>query len=227
MIQESVEDYLAAIHRLRESPQTAVPLSALQAYFGFSRVSIHEMIQKLKRHAYLDYEPYHGVRLTERGEQVAQALLRRHRLWERFLTDLLAIPWDEAHEIAGQLEHAATEKVTERLAALLGNPEACPHGGPLDPGKDDQQGVRLPICEIGTHQRILRIAPETPTVLHYLQKHHLRPNDQLNVIKQRSQSTVVQIKGKELQIPHKIAHAIWTISITREPLEKSETVEAG
>lgn len=227
MIQESVEDYLAAIHRLRETPQTPVPLSALQTYFGFSRVSIHEMIQKLKQNAYLDYKPYHGVQLTEQGEQVAQALLRRHRLWERFLTDLLAIPWDEAHEIAGQLEHAAPEKVTERLAALLGNPEVCPHGGPLDPGKENLRGVRLPTCEIDTRQQILRIAPETSTVLHYLQKHRLRPNNQLDVIKQQPESTLVRTKGKELQIPHKIAHAIWTTSVTREPLEQSETLEAG
>lgn len=210
MIQESVEDYLAAVHRLREDPQTPVPLSALQTYFGFSRVSIHEMIKKLSQRDYLAYKPYHGVRLTNRGERVARALLRRHRLWERFLTDLLAIPWDEAHDIAGQLEHAAPEKVTERLAALLGNPDVCPHGGPLDPGAEHQKGKRLTTCEVGTYRQILRIAPETPEILHYLQQQHLRPDKQLEILKQHSKSTVIKVDDRELEIPAQVAQAIWT-----------------
>ena len=138
-----------------EKRQTSpVPLSVLGEYFGFSPVSIHEMVQKLSQRGWIVYHPYRGVTLTESGEEVALALLRRHRLWERFLTDMLHVPWDEAHEMAGNLEHAAPESVTERLAELLGDPDSCPHGEPIPPSErhDHRSAVwmRLPEGTVGT-----------------------------------------------------------------------------
>ena len=124
MLQERVEEYLGAIYRLRIDTETPLPLSQLTEYFGFSPVSIHEMVQKLDDRGWVLYHPYRGVTLTDSGEDAALALLRRHRLWERFLADVLDLPWDEAHVIAGQLEHAAPEVVTERLADFLGDPTA-------------------------------------------------------------------------------------------------------
>ena len=128
MTTTGVEEYLGAIYRLCESPERPLRLSRLQEYLNFTPISIHEMIQKLEKQALVSYVPYHGVTLTEKGKRIAASLVRRHRIWERFLTDQLKLPLDQVHEIAGQLEHAASETVTERLADFMGDPERCPHG---------------------------------------------------------------------------------------------------
>jgi DtxR family transcriptional regulator, Mn-dependent transcriptional regulator len=135
MAQEHVEEYLGAIFRLRKGPEEPLPLPRLQTYFGFSPISIHEMVQKIEELGFIDYIPYRGVLLSPAGEQVAAALVRRHRIWERFLTDMLAIPAENVHQVAGQLEHAAPELVTERLSLLLGQPDSCPHGSLIPAGK--------------------------------------------------------------------------------------------
>ncbi len=137
MVSDHFEEYLGAIFRLRHDTDTALPLSQLQLYFGYSPISIHEMVQKLTTQGLVTYQPYRGVTLTPDGERIGMDLVRRHRLWERFLTDLLDFPADSVHEIAGQLEHAAPQEVTERLARLLGNPENCPHGDPIPPRREE------------------------------------------------------------------------------------------
>ena len=145
-----VEEYLGAIYRLRENPDNPLPLPHLQDYLHYTLISIHEMVRKLEKEAYITYSPYHGVILTAKGEQVASALVRRHRIWERFLADTLAIPWDATHTLAGQLEHAAPELVTERLAQLMGDPESCPHGSHIPPSvtttiaAGEKLGKRIP-----------------------------------------------------------------------------------
>jgi DtxR family Mn-dependent transcriptional regulator len=144
MGQEHIEEYLGVIYRLREGADTPLPLARMQEYFNYSLISIHEMVQKLENQALVSYTPYRGVILTEAGEKIATALVRRHRIWERFLNDLLKIPEDVVHIVAGQLEHAAPELVTERLADLLGQPDACPHGSviPSATVEDDIPAVR-------------------------------------------------------------------------------------
>ncbi len=128
MGQEHIEEYLGVIYRLREGANIPLPLARMQEHFNYSLISIHEMIQKLESQALVIYTPYHGVVLTRSGEKIATALVRRHRIWERFLADSLKVPEEIVHAVAGQLEHAAPELVTERLAELLGQPEECPHG---------------------------------------------------------------------------------------------------
>jgi len=104
---EHAEEYLGAIYRLRESAGTPLPLPRLQEYLNYTLISVHEMVRKLESQALASYEPYHGVLLTGEGEQIAASLVRRHRIWERFLADKLDIPTEDTHAIAGQLEHAA------------------------------------------------------------------------------------------------------------------------
>lgn len=213
-VQESEENYLGAVYRLRTDPQTPVPLSDLQAYFGFSRVSIHEMIRKLAEKKLVVYHPYHGTTLTAEGENIAVALLRRHRLWERFLTDRLDVPWDDAHEIACRLEHAATDEITERLAGLLDNGDTCPHGAPLQPGETTVQGKPLRTREPGSHCRVVRISPESPELLHYLRAQRFSPASRLRVLQQNPDSTRVEIEDDVVDLPARVANAIWTTRTT-------------
>ena len=203
MAKENVEDYLGAIYRLRKDALTPLQLSRLREHFGFSRASIHEMILKLAQRELLSYHPYRGVTLTEAGETVATALLRRHRLWERFLTDLLDVPWDKAHEVAGRLEHAAPETVTEQLANLLARP---PHpAGAGEPPKPRPLRSLAP----GAECRIVRIASESPDVLRFLQQLNIDPSSCLRVVAQPPAGTLVKIQGENVQLPLQVATVLW------------------
>jgi len=133
MSSQAVEMYIGGIFRLRKTPSDPVSLRQIQRYFRFSPISIHEMIIKLETQSLLTYQPYIGVLLTDDGEQLAASLIRRHRIWERFLVDTLAFLPEDVHSIADQLEHAAPEEVTNRLSEFLGNPESCPHGRLIPP----------------------------------------------------------------------------------------------
>lgn len=209
VVRERVEDYLGAIYRLRGNPESPVPLSVLGDHFGFSPVSIHEMVQKLSQQGWIRYYPYRGVTLNEQGETIALALLRRHRLWERFLTDMLHVPWAEAHEIAGALEHAAPESVTEHLAALLGDPVCCPHGEPIPPCERRYNDICLSQVTHGAQGRVTRIAPESGDILRDVQGWGLLPGYQLTVIEQHDDEIIVQVEGRSVSIPLESANVIW------------------
>jgi DtxR family transcriptional regulator, Mn-dependent transcriptional regulator len=133
MSSQAVEMYIGGIFRLRKTPSDPVSLRQIQRYFLFSPISIHEMITKLEAQALLTYQPYKGVVLTDEGEKLAASLIRRHRIWERFLVDTLSFLPEEVHNIADQLEHSASEEVTNRLSTFLGDPESCPHGSIIPP----------------------------------------------------------------------------------------------
>ncbi len=208
-VRERVEDYLGAIYRLRATAELPVPLSVLGEHFGFSPVSIHEMIQKLSQRGWITYYPYRGVILTEQGEAVAIALLRRHRLWERFLTDMLDIPWAEAHDIAGALEHATPESVTERLSTLLGDPVSCPHGVPIPPSKRAYTDICLRHVPVGARGRVTRIAPEFGDILRDVQAWGLLPGCQIIVIEQQKTEIIVQVEERLVSIPLDSANVIW------------------
>lgn len=208
-VRECIEDYLGAIYRLRVAPESPLPLSALGEYFGFSPVSIHEMVQKLSQQGWINYYPYRGVTLNARGEAVALALLRRHRLWERFLTDMLDVPWAEAHEIAGTLEHAAPESVTERLSALLGDPVSCPHGVPIPPSECTYIDTCLRQVPLGARGRVTRIAPESGDILRDVQGWGLLPGRQITVVEKHEADIIVQVEERLVSIPVENANVIW------------------
>lgn len=209
LIRERAEAYLGAIYRLRVDEETPVALSKLCEYFDFSPVSVHEMVKKLDDQGWLIYHPYHGVTLTERGERVAASLLRRHRLWERFLTDMLDIPWDEAHEIATELEHATSDMVTERLASFLGEPAHCPHGAPIPPLSERPKDGPLVDVVPPARGRVTRIAPESVPLLHNVQELGLLPETKVHIVRQQEDRTVVKVGGCKICVPEHIGQAIW------------------
>ena len=210
MISESEEEYLGAIYRLRESTTKPLPLSNLSSYFDFSPVSVHEMVQKLVLQEYIKYHPYYGVTLSRQGEVIAESLIRRHRLWERFLTDVLEIPWEDAHEIAGQLEHAATGQVTEKLAHFLGEPEVCPHGETIPPALQTMEDVRLLKAPVGSTAQITRISPETPELLHRVREWELKPGYIFRVLEQTDDFTQIACESRTIKVPSDDAKRIWT-----------------
>jgi DtxR family Mn-dependent transcriptional regulator len=130
---ESVDDYLKAILELGGSKGEQVTSNALAQHLGIRAASVTGMLQKLaaQKPPFVKYEKHHGVRLTATGKMRALEVLRHHRLLERFLHDFLDYSWDEVHDEAERLEHFISEKLEDRIAAKLGDPETDPHGHPI------------------------------------------------------------------------------------------------
>jgi uncharacterized membrane protein/Mn-dependent DtxR family transcriptional regulator len=148
----------------------SVSLSALAEGLAISPVSANEMVKKPVKRGLVTYERYKGVTLTAKGQALALAVTRRHRLWEQFLTDVLGLDWDRVHEEACRLEHATSPLVEERLARFLDWPETCPHGHPVPTSEGEiarEAGVPLSEMEPGARGVVLSI-PEEPELLQYL-----------------------------------------------------------
>ncbi|MBV9972437.1 MAG: metal-dependent transcriptional regulator [Candidatus Eremiobacteraeota bacterium] len=129
---ESIEEYLETVYRLeREGP--GVTTSGLADCLGISRASVSGMLKKLAADGYLDYRARAEPRLTQKGLTIALRVIRRHRLAECLLTDVLGMRHDEVHHDACMLEHAISDRVEAQLVRVLGDPKICPHGHPIPP----------------------------------------------------------------------------------------------
>ncbi len=169
----SIEDYLGAIFRLQRGGGLPLPLGELQELFGFSPISIHEMVQKLVQRGLAEYLPYKGVLLTPIGYDLAASLVRRHRIWECFLANELQVSIGEAHHLAGDLEHAAPDWITERLFNHLGQPSSCPHGsdinnlGTFPEGRPLSEGVVGQVMRISAYLQKMLTPFRSPVTLGY------------------------------------------------------------
>jgi DtxR family Mn-dependent transcriptional regulator len=182
MVSASVEHYLKAIYELAGEGQST-SLSALAEELAISPVSANEMVKKLVKRGLVIYEQYKGVTLTAEGRAQALAVTRRHRLWERFLTDVLGLGWDYVHEEACRLEHATSPLVEERLAQFLGWPETCPHGHPVPTLEGEvarEAGVPLSKMKPGARSIVLSV-PEESELLQYLDSLGLVPQTEVEV----------------------------------------------
>jgi DtxR family transcriptional regulator, Mn-dependent transcriptional regulator len=181
---ESAEMYLKSIVELSDELDD-LPISSLAERLGISHVSATEMIHRMQDRRLVDHTPYKGVRLTRTGWQSALSVIRRHRLWERFLHDHLRLSWAAVHDLACSLEHAVGGEVSEALAEWLGHPPTCPHGNPI-PGADGRlpsaAGLPLSRLDSGRPARIVRIRPESRVILDYLEERNLKPGVALSVI---------------------------------------------
>jgi DtxR family Mn-dependent transcriptional regulator len=214
MLTPNAEGYLEAICRLG-GQETPVHLSALAETLNLSAASVNEMVRRLEEQHLVEYTPYRGVLLSREGLCKALAVLRRHRLWERFLTDLLGLSWDIVHEEACQLEHAASERVTERLAELMDYPDHCPHGNPMPPpgcqSIPDQQAAPLSTLQVEQGGKIAYIAREEPELLRHLEALGLRPNVLVTVeqIAPFEGPLTVNIDGTPQIIGHNVASTVY------------------
>ncbi len=130
VLSPSVEDYLKAVYSLNERGGAA-GTNELARALEIQPASVSGMIRRLAEDGLLEHEPYRGVRLTPEGHREALRILRRHRIIETFLVQRLGYPWDDVHDEAERLEHAASETLIDRMADSLGNPATDPHGAPI------------------------------------------------------------------------------------------------
>jgi DtxR family transcriptional regulator, Mn-dependent transcriptional regulator len=181
---ESVEEYLEAVYRLeREGP--GVTTSGLASSLGVAPGSVSGMLKKLAKDGYVEQISRGEVKLTPKGLEVGVRVLRRHRIAERLLTDILGMPWDQVHDEACMLEHAISSKVEARLLALLGDPTTCPHGQPIPPSDLSDPAVNgEPLAQApeGMHARVESVTEEFPEILRYLAEIGLRPGVEIALV---------------------------------------------
>jgi DtxR family Mn-dependent transcriptional regulator len=194
---ESTEEYLEAVYRLeREGP--GVTTSGLAADLGVAPASVSGMLKKLTADGYLTYEARGLAALTEKGLKVAVRVMRRNRLAEVFLHDILGMPWDEVHEEACRLEHAISDRVEERLVAILGDPKVCPHGRPIPPADlsaPARASDRLADAAAGTTVRIVEVVEDVPETLRYLDRIGLRPGASVDIVERGPLGGPVTVEG--------------------------------
>jgi DtxR family transcriptional regulator, Mn-dependent transcriptional regulator len=209
---ESFEMYMKAIYRLeREGP--GVTTSALATELGVAPASVSGMLKKLVSDGYVEHEVRGDIRLTHKGLDVAVGVVRRNRLAERLLTDILGMPWDEVYAEACILEHAITERVEERLVAALGNPQTCPHGHPIPP-KDLTEPVRtgIPLAQVDPGERatVAGVTEQMPEILRYLGQVGLRPGAQVRVMEKAPLGgpVTVEVDGERHAISLELARMV-------------------
>ncbi|PWB50806.1 MAG: hypothetical protein C3F06_11925 [Candidatus Methanoperedenaceae archaeon] len=172
-----MEEYLESIYKLQQE-QHPVSTSRLAEHLKLSAPSVSEMVKKLASKRLVNHTEK-GVCLTDEGNKMAKIVVRRHRLSERLLTDILGYKWDEVHDEACRLEHAISPQMEDRIALSLGNPKTCPHGHPIP----DKNGVLLkekvrPLSELKAKQKaiIVNVFEEDPKMLQYLASLGLIPD---------------------------------------------------
>jgi DtxR family Mn-dependent transcriptional regulator len=210
--EEHTEEYLEAVYRLeREGP--GVTTSALAADLGVAPASVSGMLKKLAGDGYLEYVARGEPKLTQRGLGVAVRVMRRHRLAERLLTDILGMPWDEVHDEACKLEHAISAAVEARLIAVLGDPKVCPHGHPIPPADlsdPERYGIKLAELQAGASAHVVDVTEDLPEMLRYLDSIGLRPGAPIDVVERAPLGgpVTIAVGGKQHAISLELARLI-------------------
>jgi DtxR family transcriptional regulator, iron-dependent repressor len=170
---EGEEHYLETIFWLEEAglPITGANIARAQQV---SPPTVHEMVRRLERDGFIERAEDKTLNFTESGREHAESVVRRHRLVERFLTDVMGIPWDEVHEEAERMEHAMSPRLEESMRAAIGDATTCPHGHPIVEGVRET-GSLLADVEVGASVTVLRFENEAEELLHYLKSAGLEP----------------------------------------------------
>ena len=211
---QTEENYLKAVYKVCGQANKPAGTNAVAERLQTSAASVTDMFKRLAEKDLLSYEKHKGVRLTEAGERIATLLIRRHRLWEVFLTEKLDYQWDEVHELAEQLEHIQSTTLIDRLDAFLGEPRFDPHGDPI-PDRDGRfaQRQQTPLAQLkpGEQGTVVGVAESSSDFLQYLDRLHIELGARLTVkeIYPFDQTLAVTLNGEtEVVLSPKVAQKI-------------------
>jgi DtxR family Mn-dependent transcriptional regulator len=207
------EEYLQSLFWLYEAelPMTGANLSrAMQ----LSAPTVHEMVRRLEKDGYIVRNAERTIEFTESGREHAERIVGRHRMIERFLTDVVGVPWDDVHEEAEHLEHAMTPRFEAYVRAAVGDAKTCPHGHPIRVG-ERIDGVPLADCSPGAKVTILRLENEAEDLLHYLKDAGIEPGLEGEVIaNEQGYVSVDTADGKTATVTASVAE---TVSVIADP----------
>jgi DtxR family Mn-dependent transcriptional regulator len=211
------QEYLETMFWLDEAglPMTGANIArAMQ----LSPPSVHEMIGRLSDDGYVSRNPDKSLAFTEAGREHASRIVRRHRMIERFLTDVLGIPWDEVHEEAERIEHAMSPVLEERMRAAIGDATTCPHGHPIEGVREP--GSLLADVEVGAKVHVMRFENEAEELLHYLKAAGLHPGLSGTVESSDEEAVTVASKRGTHEISRSVAE---TVSVKADPAPPPRT----
>jgi DtxR family Mn-dependent transcriptional regulator len=213
------EEYLQILFWLQEAglPMTGANVArAMQ----LSAPTVHEMVGRLERDGYITRARDRTITFTATGAEHAEGIVRRHRLIERFLTDVLGIPWDEVHEEAERLEHAMSPVLEQRMLAAIGDAKTCPHGHPIVAGAR-LAGVPLADVELDASVQVLRFENEAEDLLRYLKASGLEPGLEGRLTARDGEQVIVETPdGRRCEVTPSVAE---TVSVIADPSPPART----
>ncbi len=215
-----IEEYLETIYNMDMEGEVVIG-ARLAEKFQVKAPTVTEMLQRLEKAGYITMDSHRHIALTSQGVELAESVLRRHRLTERFLVDMLGMQWHEVHEEACRLEHYISGAVEERVIASLGHPTTCPHGNPIPGYVDDARGYlarnharRLPDTH-GETMRILcvsEVVEDEEEIIHWLHDRGLTPGTEIAWRGQEDDETCSVFARKQtMRLPLVLARALWVI----------------
>ena len=197
----TVENYLKAIHHGQSAlpkGQRLLPMGHVATALSVTPGTATTMVKTLAESGLVEYEPYSGVRLTKAGDKLAARVLRRHRLVELFLVQVMGMRWDEVHDEAEQLEHVVSDRLIDRVDEMLGRPKHDPHGDPIPSA--DGEIAPLPLenlltCPVGQMLRVTRITDQDPAFLRFVEGNNLKPGQRIEVEARDTAADAVRLRG--------------------------------
>lgn len=212
MATQSIEDYIKAIFQLGDGDP--VQTSAIAERLDVRPASVSNMMRRLSKLGLIEYAPYRGALLTAEGEALARRMVRRHRLIERFLTEVLDYPWEEVHEEAERLEHAVSARFVEAIDTLLERPLTDPHGAPIPQRDGSMQELRyasLDEIEPPASVTVRRVRDSDAELLRYFGDNGIRPGAVLEVVDRgRHDGPIgVRVGGRTLHLGEAAARGVY------------------
>jgi DtxR family Mn-dependent transcriptional regulator len=218
----TVENYVKTIALIAARDPTGGPVGTgeLAQALNVSPGTVTGMLKTLSEANLATYTPYEGARLTESGQRLAMKVIRRHRLLERFLAETLTMSWDEVHEEAEHMEHAASERLVDRIDAYLGYPAVDPHGDPIpraDGSLAETPGIPLARCQPGQRFRIVRVMDQDPAFLRYLSECGLELNATGDLLENRPESgaLVCRLGGQNIALGLAAAGKVLVVAVSQ------------
>lgn len=214
----SKEDYLSVIYKSADS-NGEIKANQIAEKLNISGAAVTDMLRKLSREGYVDYKRYKEIKLTKSGEDYARSMVRRHRIWEVFLHQIVGLPWDKVHNEAENLEHSSSDELIERLEEILDYPEFDPHGDPIPDrnGKmpESNLGVPLSAVEPGNIVRVNRVPDFDSSFLQYISKIGIELNKEITVLDtlEFDHSLSIKVDKKETNISNKVAANIFVTEV--------------
>jgi DtxR family Mn-dependent transcriptional regulator len=206
------QEYLESLFWLYEA---GLPMSGanLARAMQLSAPTVHEMLGRLERDGFIERTDGRKIQFTESGREQAMEIVGRHRMIERFLTDVVGVPWDDVHEEAEKLEYAMTPRFEAYIRGAVGDATTCPHGHPIKVG-ERIVGVPLADCEVGAEVTILRLENEAEDLLHYLKGAGIEPGLKGTVAANDGEEVQVHADGATASVTFSVAE---TVSVLADP----------
>ncbi len=210
----SKEDYLSAIYKYRDENSEIKP-NLIAEKLQISNAAVTDMLRKLSKEKYVNYEKYKKITLTEKGKTYARNMVRRHRIWEVFLNQIVGIPWDKVHDEAHKLEHSTSDELINRMEEMLEFPEYDPHGDPI-PSKEGKmpklrKNIPLTLLKEDECGKVIRVNDFDEGFLVYIAEIGIKLNELIEIKKVRDfdKSMLINVGGKDRDISRKLAENVF------------------